>query len=118
MQVNITKTKIMIFFLNGKDKPITFLFEGSPLEIVKEYKYLGIDFHYKLSWETCREKMIQGGCDSKIGAKKLNFGIQKPKKPSLVCWLHGLLSMVVKYGKQRVNSQVETSKKNSEANNY
>jgi hypothetical protein len=61
MQVNITKTKIMIFFLNGKDKPITFLFEGSPLEIVKEYKYLGIDFHYKLSWETCRAKRIQGG---------------------------------------------------------
>jgi hypothetical protein len=61
MKVNITKTKIMIFFLNGKDKPITFLFKASPLEIVKEYKYLGIDFHYNLSWETCREKMIQGG---------------------------------------------------------
>jgi hypothetical protein len=49
MQVNITKTKIVIFSLNRKEKPITFLFEGIPLEIVKEYKYLGIDFHYKLS---------------------------------------------------------------------
>jgi hypothetical protein len=62
MQVNINKTKIMIFSLNRKKKkPNTFLFEGSPLEIVKEYKYLGIDFHYKLSWDTCREKMIHGG---------------------------------------------------------
>ena len=32
MQVNITKTKITIFSLNRKDKPITFLFEGSALE--------------------------------------------------------------------------------------
>jgi len=54
MQVNITKTKIMIFSLNRKDKPITFLFEGNPLEIVKEYKYIGIDFRYELSWETYR----------------------------------------------------------------
>jgi hypothetical protein len=34
---------------------------------------------------------------SKIGVEKLNFGIGKPKKPSLVCWLHRLFSMVVKY---------------------
>ena len=58
MQVNISKTKIMIFSLSRKGKPTTFLFEGIPLEIVKEYKYLGIDFHYKLSWETCREKRV------------------------------------------------------------
>ena len=58
MQVNITKTKIVIFSLNKKDKPITFLFKGNPLEIVKEYKYIGIDFNYKLSWETCRVKRI------------------------------------------------------------
>ena len=32
--------------------PNIFIFEGIPLEIVKEYKYLGIDFYYKLSWET------------------------------------------------------------------
>ena len=61
MQVNISKTKIMIFSLSRKGKPTTFLFEGIPLEIVKEYKYLGIDFHYKLSWETCRAKRVQGG---------------------------------------------------------
>ena len=61
MQVNISKTKIMIFSLSRKGKPTTFLFEGSPLEIVQEYKYLGNDFHYKLNWETCRAKRVQGG---------------------------------------------------------
>lgn len=61
MQVNTTKTKIMIISLKKKRNQNNFLFEGSPLEIVKEYKYLGIDFHYKLSWETSRTKRIQGG---------------------------------------------------------
>ena len=31
------------------------------LDIVEEYKYLGIDFHYRLSWETSRSKRIQRG---------------------------------------------------------
>ena len=61
MQVNISKTKIMIFSLSRKGKPTTFLFEGSPLEIVKEYKYHGIDLHYKLNWEIGRDKRVQGG---------------------------------------------------------
>ena len=62
MQVNTSKTKIMIFSLK-KNKGIQddFLFENSPLEIVEEYKYLGIDFHNKLNWDTCRSKMIEGG---------------------------------------------------------
>ncbi|KAH9324645.1 hypothetical protein KI387_004823, partial [Taxus chinensis] len=61
MQVNIDKTKIVIFSLKRKGTHTNFLFEGRPLEIVTEYKYLGIDFHHKLSWETCRAKRIQGG---------------------------------------------------------
>lgn len=48
MEVNITKTKIMILSLKRKAKQITFLFEGNPLEIVKEYKYLDIEFQSKL----------------------------------------------------------------------
>jgi hypothetical protein len=51
----------MIFSVKRKEENTIFLFEGSPLEIVKEYRHLGIDFHYKLSWETCRAKQIQGG---------------------------------------------------------
>jgi hypothetical protein len=35
---------------------------------------------------------------SKIGAEKRNFGIGKPKKSSLVCWLRWFFSIVVKYG--------------------
>jgi len=44
----------MIFSLKRKKWQDTFLFEGNPLEVVDEYKYLGIEFHYRLSWEACR----------------------------------------------------------------
>ena len=98
MQVKISKTKIMIFSLIRKGKPTTFLFEGSPLEIVKEYKYLGIGFHYKLSWETCRAKRVQGGW-------KASFSLQnRRRKVELWDWktkktLFGLLvTLVVLYG--------------------
>ena len=100
MQVNISKTKIMIFSLSRKGKPATFLFEGSSFEIVEEYKYLGIEFHYKLNWETCRAKRIQGGWKAlyllQNRCRKAKLWDRKTKqKPSLVCWL---LSTVVNYG--------------------
>lgn len=62
MQVNISKTKVMIFsWRRNKKIQVDFLFEGSPLEVVNEYKYLGLNFHNHLNWETCRAKRIQGG---------------------------------------------------------
>lgn len=98
MQVNTTKTKIMIFSFNRKVKQHIFLFEGSPLDIMKEYKYLGIYFHHKLSWETCRSKRIQGGW-------KASFLLQnRCRKDELWDWktmktLFGLLvTPVVLYG--------------------
>lgn len=57
MEVTIAKTKVVIFSLKKKKQQHTFIFEGSSLEIV-ENKYLGIDFHYTLSWETHKSKRI------------------------------------------------------------
>ncbi|KAH9307116.1 hypothetical protein KI387_043788 [Taxus chinensis] len=98
MQVNTSKTKIMIFTLKRNERQNVFLFEGSPLEIVNEYKYLGIDFHHKLSWETCKAKRIQGGW-------KASFLLQnRCRKAELWDWktkktLFGLLvTPVVLYG--------------------
>jgi hypothetical protein len=88
----------MIFSLNRKDKPTTFLFEGSPFEIVKEYKYLEIDFHYKLSWETCRAKRIQGGWRASYliqnWCRKEKLWDWKTKKNLFVL----LVTLVVLYG--------------------
>ena len=61
MQVNISKTKILIFSNKRKQSRHTFFFEGNILEEVNEYKYLGIDFNNRLNWEDCRNKRILGG---------------------------------------------------------
>lgn len=61
MQVNISKTKIMIFSNKRKQSQHTFFFEDNILEEVNEYKYLGIDFNNKLNGENCRKKRILGG---------------------------------------------------------
>ena len=60
MQVNTNKTKVMKLSLRKKQQEVDFQFKGNTLEIVEEYKYLGIDFNNKLNWETCRYKHIQG----------------------------------------------------------
>jgi hypothetical protein len=108
MQVNITKTEIMIFSLNRKGKPITFLFEGSPLEIVKEYKYLGIEFHYKLSWETCRAKRIHGGWRASYlvqnRSKKVKIWDWKTKKTLFSL----LVTSIVLYGCEIWGSNMST----------
>ncbi len=49
MQVNTSKTKIMIFSLKKKQQQADFHLEGNVLEIVVEYKYLGMDFNNKLN---------------------------------------------------------------------
>ena len=108
MQVKISKTKIMIFSLSRKGKPTTFLFEGIPLEIVKEYKYLGIDFQYKLSWETCRAKRVQGGWKGSFAllnrCRKAELWDWKTKKT-----LFGLLvTSVVLYGCEVWGSSMST----------
>ena len=61
MQVNTSKTKIMIFSLKkNRDIQDEFQFERNSLEIVEEYKYLGIDFHNKFNWDTYRSKGSKG----------------------------------------------------------
>ena len=60
MQVNISKTKIMIFSNKRKQSQHTFFFEGNILEELNEYKYLGINFKNNY-WEDYRKKRILGG---------------------------------------------------------
>jgi hypothetical protein len=62
MQVNTSKTKVVVFSSKRKQKhnQHKFYFEGNTLEKVADYKYLGIDFNKILSWEGCRKKITLG----------------------------------------------------------
>jgi hypothetical protein len=61
MQVNISKTKVVVFSNKRKHNQHKFYFEGNILEEVADYKYLGIDFNRNLSWDGCRKKRTLGG---------------------------------------------------------
>jgi len=54
MQVNTSKTRIMIFSNKGKQSQHTFFFEDNILEEVNEYNYHRIDFNNKLNWDDYR----------------------------------------------------------------
>ena len=49
MQVNISKTKVVVFYNKIKHNQHKFYFEGNILEEVVDYKYLKIDFNKNLS---------------------------------------------------------------------
>ena len=50
MQVNTSKTKVVVFLSKRKHKQHKFYFEDNTLEVVEDYKYLRIDFNKNLSW--------------------------------------------------------------------
>jgi hypothetical protein len=62
MQVNTSKTKVVLFSSKRKHNQHKFYFEGNTLEEVVDYKYLKIDFNQKPSWEGCKKKRtLRGG---------------------------------------------------------
>jgi len=42
LKINTDKTKVMVFFSRGNSAIPTFTYNGTPLELVTEFKYLGI----------------------------------------------------------------------------
>ena len=57
LQVNVIKTKVMNFH-KGRPRHHSFFFEGSEIENVKEFKYLGFHLSPQLSWTNHLKKMI------------------------------------------------------------
>ena len=49
MQVNTSKTKVVVFSSKRKHKQRKFYFEDNTLEVVEDYNYLEIDFNKSLS---------------------------------------------------------------------
>lgn len=53
LDVNLAKTKIVVFRTGGMLKKVEkWFYKGSPVDVVKMYKYLGVVFPYNLKWET------------------------------------------------------------------
>ena len=56
--VSIAKTKILVFRRVGKIKNNEkWLFDGTPIEMVDFYKYLGVLFTSNLNWSMCKKTL-------------------------------------------------------------
>ena len=59
LAINTQKTKVMIFS-RGKSRNIPkFNYNGLPLEVVTEYRYLGIDFNYNGKFTKCKKHLFE-----------------------------------------------------------
>ena len=71
MQVNIRKTKVVVFSNKRKPNQHKFYFEGNIMEEVVNYKYLVIDLNINLSWDGCRKKRtLSRGLESILCSSK------------------------------------------------
>lgn len=62
MQLNVVKTKeIVIDFSRNKTPPSPVCIGGINVEIVKSYKYLGVELDNKLEWSTNTEAVYKKG---------------------------------------------------------
>ena len=59
LAINIQETKVMIFS-RGKSRTIPKLnYNGLPLEVVTDYRYLGIDFNYNGKFNKCKKHLFE-----------------------------------------------------------
>ena len=59
LTVNVFKTKIIIFTNEEINHNLSFMFESQPIEIVSEYKYLGIYFSKNGSFTLAKKKIAE-----------------------------------------------------------
>ena len=58
LQVNVNKTKVMVFSKRKNRQNFTFTLEGKELEIVDAYSYLGVIFKYNGNFSDTKKKLV------------------------------------------------------------
>ena len=59
LQVNVAKTKVMIFWKRKTAQDTKFILHGQTLDIIDTYSYLGIIFKYNGTFFETREKLVE-----------------------------------------------------------
>jgi hypothetical protein len=61
LQVNLSKTKVLIFNTQGKKQNVPFHYDNHIIENVKDYKYLGVNFNISGSFQKAQEELYHKG---------------------------------------------------------
>lgn len=74
LELNTYKTKELVFdFRREAPSPTPTLIKGEEIEIVTEYKYLGLIIDHKLSWDQCADAVFKKGQQRLYFLRKLNY---------------------------------------------
>lgn len=74
LHLNTSKTKELVFdFRHGAPSPTPTLIKGEEIEMVTEYKYLGLIIDCKLSWDQCADAVFKKGQQRLYFLRKLNY---------------------------------------------
>ena len=66
LELNISKTKVIIFLRGKVRKHIKFAFDGTELEVVDQYTYLGVTFNYNNTFFKLIERQISQAKKSNV----------------------------------------------------
>lgn len=99
MNVNLTKTKVMVFNKSGKIDMTKFYFRGSQLENVKKYKYLGIIFQASGCFNEAKQDLYKKGMKAVFKLKRL-FGSGYPGVKTLIHIFEHTVKPILLYGSE------------------
>jgi len=87
MSLNIGMSKAMIIDSPHPKSPPRWEYRGKPVEIVKKYKYLGIWFTDKLTWDVHIEYMLDKAEKRSQSLRPLITNNRIPVKAKIMVWL-------------------------------
>ena len=97
IEVNIAKTKIMIFNKSGRFIKENFLFRGMPLDCSKAYKYLGVTFTPSGSFKEAKMELYRKALKAIFKLKAEYFSLGPGVNSSLHVFDHTIKS-ILHYG--------------------
>ena len=99
LTVNISKTKVVVFCGNaegGSPPPTEIWYNGSRIEVIEDYKYLGITFHWKLGALKGGKVMLQTA-QRALFAMRTRARAQQITDPRLLLRLYESLVLPIAY---------------------
>ena len=107
MQVNLSKTKIIVFrnggFLRNYEK---WYFHGQPIEVVSAYKYMGLTVTPKLIWTRAKETLATQARKSIISIYKMQHNIGYFDYSDLFKLFDTMIKPVLLYGAELLGFEV------------
>lgn len=108
LTINLEKSKVMILNQKGKKFQSRWELQGQQLEVIKEYKYLGIIFDRKGSFGQQKTMIKTRGTALAVSQKNIKLKIMGPDLTPLLEVLRAKLLPTITYGSECMSGRDET----------